>query len=71
MLRRPTAHSLADRGSRMPGAEVGLPLGPDNVHFRRRLRAAHPETEQAIHTTQRQACVRVWLLCREVASSAL
>ena len=42
----------------MPGAAVGFTLGPDNVHFRGRLRRAHPETEEAMHK-QRNGCVEV------------
>ncbi len=57
-LRRLTAHKLSVRGSRMPGAAVGLTVGPDNIDFRKRLRRAHPETEKAMQK-QRRACVQV------------
>ncbi len=38
-----------------------MSLGPDNLHFRKRLRRAHPETEDAMRR-QRQACLEVRFL---------
>ena len=67
-MRRLTTYKLAACGSRMPGAATGFTLGPDNVHFRRRLRRAHPETEEAMHK-QRKTCVEVRPL--QVASRVL
>ena len=55
VLRRLTVYDLAVRGSWLPGGAVGLTIGPDNIEFRRRLRRAHPETEEALQA-QRQAC---------------
>ncbi len=52
----------------MPGAAAGFTLGPDNVYFRRRLRRAHPETEDAMHE-QRRDIVEVRTL--QHASNAL
>ena len=59
---RLTAYKLAVRGSNMPCAAGSLSLGPDNVHFRKRLRQAHPETEEAMRK-QREACVEARSQC--------
>jgi len=42
----------------MPCAAGTLSLGPDNLYFRRRLRRAYPDTEQAMRA-QREECVEV------------
>ena len=55
---RLTAYKLAVRGSNMPCAAGTLSLGPDNLHFRRRLRRAYPGTEEAMRE-QREACIEV------------
>ena len=43
---RTTAYDLMTKGSVMPGCREPFKLGADNVHFRSRLRRAHPHTEQ-------------------------
>ena len=45
----------------MPCAGGRVFLGPDNLHFRKRLRRAHPKTDDVMRR-QRQMCLEARLL---------
>ena len=55
---RLTAYKLVKEGSFMPGSNGAFSFAADNVNFRSRLRAAHPETWGAMQQ-QRQDCLEV------------
>ena len=55
---RSTAYELMTKGSVMPGCREPFKLGADNVHFRSRLRRAHPHTEQLMRQ-QREDSLQV------------
>ena len=53
-----TAYQLMTQGSSMPCCDEPFRICVDNLHFRSRLRRAHPETEEAMRQ-QRQDCLEV------------
>ena len=53
-----TAYKLMTEGSNLPGCSAPFTFGADNLHFRKRLRTAHPETEAAM-LRRRQECIQV------------
>ena len=55
---RLTAYKLMTQGCNMPGCDGPFTFAADNLHFRGRLRVAHPETEEAM-ARQRQECFEV------------
>ena len=53
-----TAYKLMSEACAVPGCDGPFTFGVDNVHFRGRLRRAHPETEAAMQQ-RRHDCLKV------------